>query len=201
MEFIFYFLSSVLLFSALRVITSQNPVYSALFLVLSFFSAAGIWLLLQAEFLAIALVLVYVGAVMVLFLFVIMMLDINLNQMRKGFWDYLPAASFVAIIMLIEMILVLNKSYFESPNLFTSPTISNTDALGSVLYSDYILPFEIAAIILLVAIISAITLTLRHTKINKNMNPADQIKVKKNDRIKMINMKSETRLKKVKYKL
>jgi len=196
MEYIFYFLSSVLLFSALRVITSKNPVYSALFLVLSFFSAAGIWLLLQAEFLAIALVLVYVGAVMVLFLFVIMMLDINLDHMKKGFWDYLPAASFVAIIMLIEMILVLNKSYFESLNLFVAPEISNTDALGSVLYSDYILPFEIAAIILLVAIISAITLTLRQTKINKNMNPADQVKVKRNDRIKMINIKSESRLKK-----
>ena len=198
MEYIFYFLSSVLLFSALRVITSKNPVYSALFLVLSFFSAAGIWLLLQAEFLAIALVLVYVGAVMVLFLFVIMMLDINLDHMKKGFWDYLPAASFVAIIMLIEMILVLNKSYFESLNLFVAPEISNTDALGSVLYSDYILPFEIAAIILLVAIISAITLTLRKTKINKNMNPADQVKVKRNNRIKMINIRSESRLKKVK---
>ena len=198
MEYIFYFLSSVLLFSALRVITSKNPVYSALFLVLSFFSAAGIWLLLQAEFLAIALVLVYVGAVMVLFLFVIMMLDINLDHMKKGFWDYLPAASFVAIIMLIEMILVLNKSYFESLNLFVAPEISNTDALGSVLYSDYILPFEIAAIILLVAIISAITLTLRQTKINKNMNPADQVKVKRNNRIKMINIRSESRLKKVK---
>jgi len=198
MEYIFYFLSSVLLFSALRVITSKNPVYSALFLVLSFFSAAGIWLLLQAEFLAIALVLVYVGAVMVLFLFVIMMLDINLDHMKKGFWDYLPAASFVAIIMLIEMILILNKSYFESPNLFVTPEISNTDALGNVLYSDYILPFEIAAIILLVAIISAITLTLRKTKINKNMNPADQVKVKRNNRIKMINIRSESRLKKVK---
>ena len=114
MELIFYFLSSVLLFSALRVITSKNPVFSALFLVLSFFSAAGIWLLLQAEFLAIALVLVYVGAVMVLFLFVIMMLDINLDNIKKGFWDYLPVASFVAIIMLIEMVLILNKSYFEN---------------------------------------------------------------------------------------
>jgi len=200
MELIFYFLSSVLLFSALRVITSKNPVFSALFLVLSFFSAAGIWLLLQAEFLAIALVLVYVGAVMVLFLFVIMMLDINLDNIKKGFWDYLPVASFVAIIMLIEMVLILNKSYFETQSQFAPPSVSNTDALGSILYSDYVLPFEIAAIILLVAMVSAILLTLRHTKINKNMNPADQIKARRNDRIKMVSMKSEERTIKVKRK-
>jgi len=200
MELIFYFLSSVLLFSALRVITSKNPVFSALFLVLSFFSAAGIWLLLQAEFLAIALVLVYVGAVMVLFLFVIMMLDINLDNIKKGFWDYLPVASFVAIIMLIEMVLILNKSYFETQSQFAPPSVSNTDALGSILYSDYVLPFEIAAIILLVAMVSAILLTLRHTKINKNMNPADQIKARRNDRIKMVSMKSEERTIKAKRK-
>ena len=200
MELIFYFLSSVLLFSALRVITSKNPVFSALFLVLSFFSAAGIWLLLQAEFLAIALVLVYVGAVMVLFLFVIMMLDINLDNIKKGFWDYLPVASFVAIIMLIEMVLILNKSYFETQSQFAPPSVSNTDALGSILYSDYVLPFEIAAIILLVAMVSAILLTLRHTKINKNMNTADQIKARRNDRIKMVSMKSEERTIKVKRK-
>ena len=200
MELIFYFLSSVLLFSALRVITSKNPVFSALFLVLSFFSAAGIWLLLQAEFLAIALVLVYVGAVMVLFLFVIMMLDINLDNIKKGFWDYLPVASFVAIIMLIEMVLILNKSYFETQSQFAPPSVSNTDALGSILYSDYVLPFEIAAIILLVAMVSAILLTLRHTKINKNMNPADQIKARRNDRIKVVSMKSEERTIKVKRK-
>ncbi len=137
---------------------------------------------------------------MVLFLFVIMMLDINLDNIKKGFWDYLPVASFVAIIMLIEMVLILNKSYFETQSQFAPPSVSNTDALGSILYSDYVLPFEIAAIILLVAMVSAILLTLRHTKINKNMNPADQIKARRNDRIKMVSMKSEERTIKVKRK-
>ena len=150
-----------MLFSAIKVITARNPIFSALFLVLSFFSAAGLWLLLQAEFLAIALVLVYVGAVMVLFLFVIMMIDINVEVMKKGFWNYFPAIAFVSIVMLTEIILVLNQPFFKAPALFEAPKKSNTDAIGEVLYSDYVLPFEVAAIILLVAIIAAISLTLR----------------------------------------
>ena len=185
---VFYFFSFILLFSAIKVITSRNPIFSALFLVLSFFSAAGLWLLLQAEFLAIALVLVYVGAVMVLFLFVIMMIDINIEVMKKGFWNYLPAIGFVSIIMLTEIILVLNKPFFKTKALFKPPLKSNTDAIGEVLYSDYILPFEIAAIILLVAIIAAIALTLRGKKMHKGIDPAIQISVKKSDRLKMVDM-------------
>ena len=185
---VFYFFSFILLFSAIKVITSRNPIFSALFLVLSFFSAAGLWLLLQAEFLAIALVLVYVGAVMVLFLFVIMMIDINIEVMKKGFWNYFPAIGFVSIIMLTEIILVLNKPFFKTPALFKPPLKSNTDAIGEVLYSDYILPFEIAAIILLVAIIAAIALTLRGKKMHKGIDPTIQISVKKSDRLKMVDM-------------
>jgi len=190
MEFLFYFFSAVLIFSALKVITSRNPVLSALFLVLSFFSAGGIWLLLEAEFLAIALVLVYVGAVMVLFLFVVMMLDINLDRLKEGFWDYMPVASIVALIMLLEMILVLNHSYFKDMKVNNALSTSNTEALGQVLYTDYVFPFEIASIILLVAIVAAILLTLRGMKTHKSINPADQIKVQRNQRIKMIKMKS-----------
>ena len=190
MEFLFYFFSAVLIFSALKVITSRNPVLSALFLVLSFFSAGGIWLLLEAEFLAIALVLVYVGAVMVLFLFVVMMLDINLDRLKEGFWDYMPVASIVALIMLLEMILVLNHSYFKDMKVNNALSTSNTEALGQVLYTDYVFPFEIASIILLVAIVAAILLTLRGMKTHKSINPAHQIKVQRNQRIKMIKMKS-----------
>ena len=188
---VFYFFSFILLFSAIKVITSRNPIFSALFLVLSFFSAAGLWLLLQAEFLAIALVLVYVGAVMVLFLFVIMMIDINVEVMKKGFWNYFPAIGFVSIVMLTEIILVLNQPYFKEPPLFVDPKKSNTDAIGEILYSDYVLPFEIAAIILLVAIIAAITLTLRGKKMHKGIDPALQIGVQKSDRIKMVEIKTE----------
>ena len=194
METVFYILSSVLLVSAIKVITSKNPVFSALYLVLSFFSAAGIWLLLQAEFLAIALVLVYVGAVMVLFLFVVMMLDINLEKIKEGFWNYFPMAIFVAIVMLVEMILVLNNNYFQETSNAVYTSISNTEALGLVLYSDYILPFEVASIILLVAIIAAIVLTLRGVKNHKGINPASQVSVTKKDRLRMVDMKSTTKL-------
>ncbi len=191
-DFIFYCFSFILLFSALRVITARNPIYSALFLVLAFFNAAGIWLLLQAEFLAIALVLVYVGAVMVLFLFVVMMLDINLDQLRKGFWEYLPIASFVAVIMFVEIILVLNHSYFNTKAQFIASDVSNTELIGKVLYSDYVLPFEVASIILLVAIIAAIALTLRGKKTHKAIDPADQVSVQKKDRLRMVKMNSSS---------
>lgn len=191
-DFVFYVLAAILLFAGLRVITTRNPVYAALFLVLAFFTAAGIWLLLEAEFLAIALVLVYVGAVMVLFLFVVMMLDINIDKLREGFWDYLPMAGFVGILMVVEMVMVLGGKYFApTKSVSISEGYSNTAALGRVLYSDYLLPFELASVVLLVAIVAAIVLTLRDRKDTKSMNPADQVKVRRQDRIRMVSMPAE----------
>src|SRR5688500_10332777 len=155
--FIFYFFAAVLLFAALRVITSKNPVHAALFLVLAFFTSAGIWIQLRAEFLAIALVLVYVGAVMVLFLFVVMMLDINLARLREGFWSYLPMGAVVALLLAAEMVLILAQGYFTLDSMPTPmPTpegYSNTKELGRLLYTTYVYPFEIASVILLVAIV------------------------------------------------
>ena len=144
--------------SALRMITVRNPVHAALFLVLTFFTSAAIWLLLEAEFLAIVLVLVYVGAVMVLFLFVVMMLDINIAKLREGFIQFLPVGVFVALVMVVEMVLVVSSKVFDvGPPTPATASFSNTEALGNVLYTDYVYPFEIAAVILLVAIIAAIT--------------------------------------------
>jgi NADH-quinone oxidoreductase subunit J len=191
-DFVFFVLSFVLIASGLSVITSRNPVTAALSLVLAFFNAAGIWLLLQAEFLAIALVLVYVGAVMVLFLFVVMMLDINLDKLREGFWDYLPMAGFIGILMMVEMVMVFKTKQFNlSPLAETLPNSSNTELIGNTLYSDYVLPFELASVVLLIAIVSAIALTLRDRKDNKKTNPADQIAVKRKDRVRLVQMKSE----------
>jgi len=194
-DYVFYFLAAILLFAGLRVITARNPVHAALFLVLAFFTAAGIWLLLEAEFLAIALVLVYVGAVMVLFLFVVMMLDINLDKLREGFWDYLPMAGFIGVLLAIEMVLVLGGKHFGADRVaapLPHPVgYSNTAELGRVLYTDYLLPFELASVVLLVAIIAAIALTLRDRKDTKSMNPADQVKVKRADRIRIVSMASE----------
>lgn len=191
-DFVFYVLAAILLFAGLRVITTRNPVYAALFLVLAFFTAAGIWLLLEAEFLAIALVLVYVGAVMVLFLFVVMMLDINIDKLREGFWEYLPMAGFVGILMVVEMVMVLGGKYFApTKSVSISEGYSNTAALGRVLYSDYLLPFELASVVLLVAIVAAIVLTLRDRKDTKSMNPADQVKVRRQDRVRMVSMPAE----------
>lgn len=194
-DVIFYFLSAILLFAGLRVITARNPVHAALYLVLAFFTAAGIWLLLEAEFLAIALVLVYVGAVMVLFLFVVMMLDINLDRLREGFWESLPVALPVGILMAIEMVLILGTKHFGVERV-TAPAphpagYSNTAELGRVLYTDYLLTFELAAIILLVAIVAAIALTLRDRKDSKFIDPAEQVKVKRADRIRMVSMPAE----------
>ena len=172
----FYFFAAVMIFAALRVITARNPVHSALFLVLAFFTAAGLWMLLEAEFLAIALVLVYVGAVMVLFLFVVMMLDINLDRLREGYWDYLVPALIVAGVMVAEMALVLGGRYFDLEGMPQpvphAADYSNTRELGRLLYTDYVYPFEIAAVILLVAIVAAIALTLRHRKDTKYVDPA-----------------------------
>ncbi len=196
-DFVFYALAAILLFAALRVITTRNPVVAALHLVLAFFTAAGIWLLLQAEFLAITLVLVYVGAVMVLFLFVVMMLDINIDKLREGFWDYLPMAGIIGLLMAVEMVMVLGGKYFGGLKLDISKAMnksadySNTAELGRVLYTDYLLPFELASVVLLVAIVAAIVLTLRDRKDSKSMNAADQVLVKKADRLRIVSMPSE----------
>jgi len=194
-DFIFYVLATILLLSAIRVITAKNPVQAALFLVLSFFTASGIWLLLQAEFLAIVLVLVYVGAVMVLFLFVVMMLDINIDKLREGFWSYLPLAGLIGVLMAVEMVMILGNKYFIAAQSVNHPAgYSDTAALGHVMYTDYLLPFELAAVVLLVAIVAAIALTLREKRESKSMNPGDQVIVRKKDRLRMVDMKSETEI-------
>jgi len=194
---IFYFFAAILVFAGLRVITARNPVHAALYLVLAFFTAAGLWILLEAEFLAVTLVLVYVGAVMVLFLFVVMMLDINLEKMREGFWDYLPLAGIVAVLLVVEMVLILGSRHFglevmgaPAPH---AADYSNTKELGRVLYTDYVYAFELAAVILLVAIVAAIALTLRHRKDSKFIDPAVQVKVKRNDRLRIVKMQAEKR--------
>ncbi len=191
-DIVFYALAAILLFAALSVITTRNPVYAALYLVLAFFTAAGIWLLLEAEFLAIALVLVYVGAVMVLFLFVVMMLDINLDKLREGFWNALPIALPVGGLMAVEMVLIVGVRNFGADKVLAPPShaadYSNTAELGHVLYTDYLLPFELASIVLLVAIVAAIALTLRDRKDSKSMDPAKQVLVRKEDRIRIVKM-------------
>lgn len=191
-SYVFYILSAILLLASLRVITARNPVHSALALVLAFFTAAGLWILLEAEFLAITLVLVYIGAVMVLFLFVVMMLDINLEELRRGFWGYLPAAVVVGGLMVVEMIMVLGGKDFGLAAPTPHPAdFSNTKELGRLLYTDYVYPFELAAVLLLVAMIAAIALTHRKRGDTRQMNPADQVKVKRADRIRMVNLKPQ----------
>ena len=192
---IFYFFATVLVAAAAMVITVRNPVKSALFLVLAFFSAAGLWLMLEAEFLAISLVLVYVGAVMVLFLFVVMMLDVNLVRLREGFGEYLPLGAIVAVLMVIEMAIILGPSHFGLQQMpepaAHAAAYSNTRELGRLLYTVYVYPFEIAALVLLVAIIAAIALTMRRRPETKYQNPAQQIGVQKKDRIRIVKMASE----------
>jgi NADH-quinone oxidoreductase subunit J len=194
---IFYFFAAILVFAGLRVITARNPVHAALNLVLAFFTAAALWMLLQAEFLAITLVLVYVGAVMVLFLFVVMMLDINLDRLREGFWDYLPLAGFVAVLLVIEMALILGGRHFGLDVIATPAPhpvdYSNTKELGRLLYTDYVYAFELAAVILLVAIVAAIALTLRRRKDSKYLDPAEQVKVRRNERLRIVRMQAERR--------
>ena len=190
--FIFWFFALVLLGSALCVITARNPVHAALFLVLAFFTSAALWIQLQAEFLAIALVLVYVGAVMVLFLFVVMMLDINIARLRAGFWSYLPVGGTVALLLALEMGFIVTRSYFSlegSPAPEALPQgYSNTKELGRLLYTEYVYPFEIAAVILLVAIVAAIALTLRRRKTSKYVDPAKQINIRREDRVRIVSM-------------
>jgi len=191
---LFYFLATVLVLAALRVITARNPVHAALFLVLAFFTSSALWLLLQAEFLAITLVLVYVGAVMVLFLFVVMMLDINLSRLREGFWSYLPVGMLVGLLVVAEMAFVLwfraDLAAARAPASLPAGH-SNTKELGRLLYTEYVYPFEIAAVILLVAIVAAIALSLRVRKQSKFMDPSQQVRVRRADRVRMVSMPSE----------
>jgi len=198
-DFLFFVFAAMVIVSALGVVTSKNPVHSVLFLVLTFFCSAAIWLMLEAEFLAITLVLVYVGAVMVLFLFVVMMLDINVTRMREGFVSYLPLGIAFAIVVLAIMVWVVGPAGPDVTNTVAlhqavvhSADYSNTKALGKIIYTDYVLAFEVAAVILLVAIIAAISLTLRRRP-SQNPVPSEQIKVMRNDWLKIISMQAEVK--------
>ena len=196
---LFYLFAAVLLFAAFRVITARNPVYAALYLVLAFFQASAVWILLRAEFLAITLVLVYVGAVMVLFLFVVMMLDINMDSIRQNFWKHFPLAASVGALIALEMAAVLMGGFrvTDEPKAPTAVAqvagqaveqYSNTKELGKLLYSQYLYPLEIAAVILLVAMIAAIALTLRERKDSKHMDPSQQVRVKARDRFEVVKL-------------
>ncbi len=193
--FVFYVLAAILIFASLRVITARNPVHAALFLVLAFFNASGLWLLLEAEFLAITLVLVYVGAVMVLFLFVVMMLDINVERLRQGFWSNLPVGGLVGILLVVQMALVLGGRYFGLEAMPEPPpateAYSNTREIGRLLYTEYVYPFELASLVLLVAMVAAVTLTLRKRKGTRYINPAEQVSAKREDRVRLVSMPSE----------
>ena len=197
----FYLFSAVMLFAAFRVITSRNPVHAVLILILAFSQAAGIWLMLKAEFLGIALVVVYLGAVMVLFMFVVMMLDIRIDRVRQGFWKHFPGAAFVGAVVALEMALVLMAGFGTVDEAKPVAELlnkqgevlpySNTQALGRLLYTQYLYPVEIAAILLLVAMITAIALTMRKRKdTNKAINPAIQVRVRAQDRISLVKMEA-----------
>ena len=191
---LFYVFSSILLFAAFRVITARSPVYAVLFLVLAFFNAACIWMLLHAEFLAIVLVLVYVGAVMVLFLFVVMMLDVGSESLREGFWTHFPVAAFVGVLIALEMAAVLLPGFnvSEAPKVGdVAMKLGNTKLLGIEVYTRYLYPLQVAAVLLLVAIIAAIALTLRKRKDSKYQNPSEQVKARAADRVRIVQMKAE----------
>ncbi|MEM5429124.1 NADH-quinone oxidoreductase subunit J [Cupriavidus oxalaticus] len=193
---IFYVFALVLVLSALKVITAKNPVHSALFLVLSFFTAAAIWMLLKAEFLAILLVLVYVGAVMVLFLFVVMMIDIDIEHLRRDFWTYVPMASVVGALIIAEMAIVLVRNFIGTTTPLAAsgaqePGYSNSAALGKLIYTDYIYAFEVAGIILLVAIIAAVALTLRRRKDTKAQDVSAQLRTRRDERVRLVPMQAE----------
>lgn len=197
---LFYVFSALLLFAAFRVITARNPVHAVLYLVLAFFQAAAIWILLKAEFLAITLVLVYVGAVMVLFLFVVMMLDINVDSIRQGFWKHFPLAAGIGALIALEMATVLMGGFrlSEEPKAALGVAqagvqYSNTKELGKLLYTAYLYPMQVAAIILLVAVIAAIALTLRERKDSKHVAAFDQVRVKARDRMEVIKMSATIR--------
>lgn len=189
---LFYVFGAVLLGSAVAIITARNPVHAVLCMVLCFFTTAALWLLLEAEFLAIALVLVYVGAVMVLFLFVVMMLDINIERLRVGIWKNLPLALAVAGIMAFEMIAVLGRYYFGAAAPQAAPPgYSNTKALGRLLYTQYAYPFELAAVVLLVAIVAAIAITLRWRKDTRRPDPSAQTRVRREEQVRLVSMVAE----------
>ncbi|GAB1232809.1 NADH-quinone oxidoreductase subunit J [Ferrigenium sp. UT5] len=187
---LFYLFAAVVVFAALRVITARNPLHAVLFLVLAFVSSAGIWLLLEAEFLAITLVLVYVGAVMVLFLFVVMMLDINLEQLRKGFWQWLPAGALLATLIVVQMVWVLGDKASSAGMTAVrhAADYSNTKELGRLIYTDYVYPFELAAVLLLVAMVAAIALTFRRRRDSKSQQISRQVQVKRADRVRLVSM-------------
>ncbi|ACM32359.1 MAG: NADH-quinone oxidoreductase subunit J [Diaphorobacter nitroreducens] len=194
----FYLFSVVLLYAAFRVITARNPVHAVLHLILAFSQAAGVWFLLKAEFLAITLVLVYLGAVMVLFLFVVMMLDIRIDTVRRGFWKHFPLAAFIGALVAFEMAAVLMTGFrgIEEPKAVEVLVnaagqvvpYSNTKALGKLLYTEYLYPVEVAAVILLVAMIAAIALTLRQRKDSKAIDPSEQVRVRARDRLVMVQL-------------
>jgi NADH-quinone oxidoreductase subunit J len=191
---LFYVFSAVLLVAAFRVITARSAVYAALFLVLAFFSAACVWMLLRAEFLAIALVLVYVGAVMVLFLFVVMMLDVDLSALRAGFWRHFPVAAVVGVVIALEMAAVLLPGFrlTDAPQVSAAAAkLGNSKLLGIEVYTRYLYPLQIAAVLLLVAIVAAISLTHRARKDSKHLDPGEQVKAKKADRVRLVSLKPE----------
>lgn len=192
----FYLFAAVAVFAALRVITANNPVHAVLYLVLAFFSSGMIWMLMQAEFLALAIVLIYIGAVMVLFLFVVMMLDINVERIREGFWRYLPVGLIVALIMVGEMSLVVNGRYFHTEFVPAPEAMvashSNTKELARLIFTDYAYPFELASLVLLVAMIAAVVLTHRPRREAKYIQPSQQIAVKAKDRLVIHAIPAET---------
>jgi len=194
---LFYLFSAILVGSALGVVLSRNPVHAALFLVLAFFNSAALWLLLEAEFLGIVLVLVYVGAVMVLFLFVVMMLDVNVTQLREGFTKHAPLGALVALIMVGEVFYVVWVRHLGLALPLDAPAwpadVSNTKALGAILYTDYLLPFELAAVVLLLAIVAAIVLTMRSRPGLKKQDIAAQVAVRREDRVRIVKVASEKR--------
>ncbi len=192
---IFYFFAAIMIFASVRVITARNPVHAVLFLVLAFFNASGLWMLLHAEFLAIALVMVYVGAVMVLFMFVVMMLDIDIERLREGFWNYLPLGAGVGLVMVLEMAFVLGGRYFSTEAL-PAPAdpgagYSNTKELGRLLFTDYVYPFELASVVLLVAIIAAVVITHRRRGDSKSQSVPQQVAAKSTERVRLVKMAAE----------
>ena len=194
---IFYLFSGICVASAVMVIVSRNPVHSVLFLILAFFNAAGLFVLVGAEFLAMIMVIVYVGAVAVLFLFVVMMLDIDIARLRHRFWSYLPLGAMIGLLMVAEMALVLSGKYFSAaalPGQTMPEGYSNTKELGRLLYTEFVYPFELASVILLVGVIAAVMLTLRQRKDTKYQNPSEQLAVKRSDRIRLVKMATENDL-------
>ena len=191
----FYAFAGLLVISAFRVVTARNPVHAALFLVLAFFCASGLWMLLKAEFLSLALILVYVGAVMVLFLFVVMMLDLDIENLRRDYKKFLPVAFLMGAVIVLELSIVLIRSFVGTTTpvqpMLEEMTTSNTHALGMLIFVDYVYAFEVAGVILLVAIIAAVALTLRNRKDSKSQNIHQQVNVNSADRMRIVKMDSD----------